>query len=534
MSTKLYDLGTVPISDDEPAGHDVTYEDDYNELTAEIKKLSSPTADSAIDWSKVKELASAILAGQSKNLQVACYLSVALGQIDGLKGCAAGVHILSQLLVNYWDSMYPPRKRKKGRINALAWWSEKMQALFESMEIEYWDSDSRRELIDDFNAMDDFLADHLPDGPILRPIIQQVSGLVLEKQDQEAQRDDGAGAEEPSQPSSPASTSRVQEKQTGSATAARAVSPAPVPPTPDSDEEIDADAFFASGTDFLAQAARKFFAGDPENPLGYQLNRLAAWGSLTALPPAASGKTMLPPPDEQLVTLLHSQFESGLWEALLNSAESYVRQHLFWLDLSYWVATALDNIQAPAASMAVAADTLLLVTRLRGLDQLAFSDGTPFASDETRDWLDTLRNPGGQDSVSRALETRSGETQGLDAALGILADQGIGPALSAFRETADVPSGGRESFLHELALCSLLLKGRQPDSALSFALRLLDGIDSLGLETWEPELALEGLLVVYRCFKQVDNQELKERIPELHQRITVIDPEKGIALTPAG
>ena len=61
----LLSLGKEPINPDHPGGSDVRYEPEFEELQAEIEKLSFPSADSSadggVDWEKVTVLASAIL-----------------------------------------------------------------------------------------------------------------------------------------------------------------------------------------------------------------------------------------------------------------------------------------------------------------------------------------------------------------------------------------------------------------------------------------------------------------------------------------
>lgn len=71
-------LGKEPIQPDQPAGQEARYTPEYEQLQAEIDKLSLPSASRGVDWRKVESLASVILAQKSKDLAVASYLTVAL------------------------------------------------------------------------------------------------------------------------------------------------------------------------------------------------------------------------------------------------------------------------------------------------------------------------------------------------------------------------------------------------------------------------------------------------------------------------
>ncbi len=550
MNTDIFDIGATPINAQEPAGHDVSYDDDFDALGHEIKKLSSPTAGSSTDWDKVRELCIRILREKSKHLQVACYLCVALCQTDGIGGCAAGIHIIREMMENFWDTLYPPKKRKKGRINALAWWAEKVQASLEGKEPETWDAARRAQLMDDLATIDTIIGDKLPDGPLLRSLMDSVSALIVEEQEDDAKPESDTtqgteGADRNKPPADPAAPHSEPQQadidqpssRAKTSTGTESHEPQPEPVSTFSDEtsqsvenpDADADKYFAGGLDFLGQAATKFLKQDIKRPIGYQINRLIAWSGIDALPPATDGKTMLPPPDEQLVTLLKGQYESGLWEVLLVTAESYVRQYLFWLDLSFYVATALDMIHARTASMAVANDTLLFITRMHSLENLCFSNGMPFACEDTRQWLMELANPAGNGTITvtpgsdRIQHTESEAMQMVDK-------QGIEEALSFFKKDMGAPDSGRERFMHDLAMCRLMLKARQVELALPFADRLVQTVDRMDMDSWEPDLALQALSAAYRIFRQNKGKATVEKTEKLRQRIILIAPEKAANL----
>ena len=71
-------------------------------LQAELAKATSLVATGGIDWQKVRRLAETVLDSKSKHLMTASYLSVALLRMEKLAGMAQGVHILLELLENFW------------------------------------------------------------------------------------------------------------------------------------------------------------------------------------------------------------------------------------------------------------------------------------------------------------------------------------------------------------------------------------------------------------------------------------------------
>ena len=101
----IYDfLGVTPVRPDATAGSDVRSEPDYETLNAEIEKMANPSAGVGTDWQHVAELSSGLLANKGKDLQVACYLGVALVQMQQVQGCSLALKILGDLFENYWDT----------------------------------------------------------------------------------------------------------------------------------------------------------------------------------------------------------------------------------------------------------------------------------------------------------------------------------------------------------------------------------------------------------------------------------------------
>jgi len=522
------DLGKERISSENPAGTDISYSDDYGTLVDEIKKLSSPTSDSAIDWSRVNTLCLKILGEESKNLLVACFLTVSLFRLDGLKGCAVGVHILRDLLENFWDTLFPAKKRMKGRLNALNWWNDQLMQLTASLPSETWGSVERQDFMQDLSFIDEYIGENLPDGPILRPLIDNLSHAILEKQTIEQV----VPAAQPEQhnPGSPAvDLSPAAEQGTKVASESR-LKPAksPAMSVVAADESVSPRDYFLGGIDFLSIAATKFFTENPKNPTAYRMNRLAAWTQIEVLPPETNGETMLPGPDEQLLSSLNGLYQAGQWSGLLSSAESNVRQYLFWLDLSYWVATSLEQLGAADAALAVTNDTLLYVNRVNGLENLCFQGGVPFAAAQTKKWLAEASKP----EITEVSATAGGDAGDLVLcqanALQMVVSDGLAKALSYFQNNCNHPRSQKDTFCYDLALCRIMMQGKKIDLALSFAERMLGRIETYKLEMWDPDLAISAMLAIHSCFAQLKEEKYVEQSRNLIRRITVLAPEKTI------
>jgi len=112
----------APIAGEAPAGSDLredfSAQSTYYRLrdaraearAAERQADADPTADSALppQWRQVRELAIKALSGQSKDLEVAAWLTEAMVRLDGPRGLAAGAHLIAKLAEALWDdNLYP-------------------------------------------------------------------------------------------------------------------------------------------------------------------------------------------------------------------------------------------------------------------------------------------------------------------------------------------------------------------------------------------------------------------------------------------
>ena len=124
----LSSLGKEPVTAERPCGSDVRYDPAFEELQAEVDRLSSPTASGSVNWEKIVRFASDILAHKSKDLVVASYLAVALIYTRQHEGFSIGVRLLADLMGKYWEELYPSKERLRGRLRSMEWWAEKSEA----------------------------------------------------------------------------------------------------------------------------------------------------------------------------------------------------------------------------------------------------------------------------------------------------------------------------------------------------------------------------------------------------------------------
>ncbi|HEY7388198.1 MAG TPA: type VI secretion system protein TssA [Bryobacteraceae bacterium] len=104
-----------PISPDRPAGADLRWTAEWDRIKEARRADDGLEAghwakkeSKAADWSTVRELSAAALKERSKDLQLALWLTEANMRLDGFRGLSAGLRIVRELMVRYWDNgLYP-------------------------------------------------------------------------------------------------------------------------------------------------------------------------------------------------------------------------------------------------------------------------------------------------------------------------------------------------------------------------------------------------------------------------------------------
>ena len=118
-----------PISGESPSGESLRYAGLYDEI-AEARRADDglsqgewQTEQKVADHRKVIDIATPALTSETKDLQVAVWLTEALMKQHGLPGLRDGLGFLNGLHDKFWDTMHPVVEDgdMEGRANAISW-----------------------------------------------------------------------------------------------------------------------------------------------------------------------------------------------------------------------------------------------------------------------------------------------------------------------------------------------------------------------------------------------------------------------------
>ncbi len=521
-------LGKSPIREDQPTGADIRNDPNFEELQAEVGKLSSLSAAGTVDWGKVVQLTSEILGRKSKDILVASYLAVALIYTRKIEGVSVGLKIYRDLLEQYWETLYPAKNRLRARLNAIDWWVERAEIAVSQLGQITLSQDQLGVIKEHLEKIDQFLRQNLEEPPSISAIWDQ-----LEKSFTPAPIPDASPSpipspsEKPSLPPSAAPERAIQKEKEPEASG-------PIGSTQDAQRVLNA------GLQKIREGTTYLWQENLSNPLAYRWSRIAAWSTVEALPPAVDGRTRIPAPPTQIGNILSDLKSKGDDESLLKSAEARFPQFIFWFDLNHWVAEALTRLgdRYQRAKEAVEQETGFLIYRFPGLEELSFADGTPFADAGTKKWLKeiVLRIGSGEDRPSLPPEpiSRGQEEDVIGKEVKeaqILIKKGkLIEAMEGLQKKFRDSLSQKEKFLWRLALAQLLVDNKETRVALSHLDQILKDIDFYRLEEYDPQLALKGLKVVWHGLHSQSDPASKEKAAETLGRISKLDLAEAIRM----
>ena len=517
---ELIELGKTPIEEGNPTGTDVRYEPEFESLQAEIDKLTSPSASGGLDWNKVVNISAEILEKKAKDILVASYLAVGLLHTKQMEGFSVGLQVFADLLENFWDNLFPPKKRLRGRLAAIEWWIERTEQAMEKFGTPAITPDLHEQMTANLQKIESSLNENLSEPPSISRIARYLEDIKPKEE---------ATPEKAPPPRPEPSPTRQEESP-------KAQPSLEVPQELTSLDDAKKQMGFALQK--LRQAVAFYWENNPSMPEPYRWRRAAVWWQVKDLPPSVEGKTKVPPPPGQIRNILEKLREELNWDGLLKACEARASEFIFWLDLHCWSAEAMSYLGEAyeKAKEALCAETAYFVHRLSGIEDLCFSDGTPFASDETRRWLKEIalgKGEGLPEAVEATPSRQGGEAEEemaeeIKKAQTLAKKKKIVDAVKLLQDHMNQSSTAKEKMLWRLALCQILMTGKKAFLAIPHLEEIVRDIDTYRVEQWDPEVALRALKMAFMGFDSQADEEFKSKAKEMLNRIAKINPAEAL------
>lgn len=519
-----------PISDAQPQGADLSYEADFEVVRTEIDKLTTLAGETP-NWREIVSSGEELVSTKSKDLRLLLWATAGRLRLDGIAGLARGLAGIKVVCEAHWEGMYPPAKRAKARGNLATWLGDQVTPVLTEYQPKVGDGPILEAIGTLYSDIDELFSTKLGDaysgmGP-LRSLLRDKT------------RDVPADAPPPPPPAPVAAPapSPAAASADAPAAAAPAVAAPAIPTVTGAADALPALRLLGKG---IADAARAVRSGEPTSAWAFRLARIGTWLAVKQAPPAEAGKTKIPPPQAADVKKLQGLVEAQQWPQLVAAGEELAGRFLFWLDAHRYVALGLER-QGPLfqeARDAVTAQVLDFVKHNPQIPALAFADGTPFADEGTKTWLEEeqakVGGGGGGGGGSQQLDEEEQELKArFEEARELVTGGKVGEGLGLAMQLARRGSDARARYRARLEIASMALKGGKADLARPLLEGLVTEAAAHGLEHWEPELAARTYEMLLKA--RVGAAGKGPSIPpdqEVFDRLCRLDPAAAFKAAP--
>lgn len=581
-----------PIPGPSPSGENLYYSalyDKIKEARREEEEISQGEWQRDIkkaDYSQVIKLTTGALASQSKDLQLAAWLTEALLQREGIAGLADGLNLLRGLLEGFWDTLYPELEDGDAEFRAtpLEWIGSRLDQAVKSVPLtrnglnwfQYKESrtvpyeadcaenevkrGAREAAIEDGKLTPEEFDEAFASTPADRHsrLLEELDGTLGSLEALGQLCDDRFGDVAPN--FSPLRGAVEEVKQTVRILLGKLGTPQPEV-EPAAVVEEAAETVEAPSEQAVAPRARRQVAAEPASqeeaynrvtalaqylrrespysPVAYLLLRALRWGELrnngTAL-----DSSLLEAPATELRQRIKQLAQEGQWEGLLETAETAMGSSCgrAWLDLQRYVVRACQELGSwyEPIAVAVQAELRSLLQDFPQLPDLTLIDDTPVANPDTQAWLKEILQPPPESPaplpvVEKTAPPEEQESPTVDAyELAVQAMRSNRPeeAIEILSlEIAQVRSG-RLRFQRKIQLAQVCMASGHEAIAYPILEELAGEIEQRNLEDWEaPDMLAHPLALLLKCMAKLDTSAEEKR--RIYGRICRLDPLQALS-----
>lgn len=460
VDTTLIEALLIPVAGDKPAGTELRYDPRYDQVKEarredpDLPRGPQEGPRKLADWPGVVKLSRELIEKESKDLQLAAWLTEGLLNRDGLCGLATGVRLVHGILDAYWDGCFPEWDEEDPELRAgpLEWIGSRFDVPVKQIRIapngpsflDYQVSrtiptesevEGNKEKREQRNvALSE--GKPAPEGvdkaiaetgkAFYKTLVSDLDAAISAVAELEKVADARFGRDAPSMMKlrgaldefrrlavsiltqkliddpDPIEEVAAEDGATGVVEESGVLTPEPVSP--------------ADAANRVSVAARFLRKLDASNPGPYLMLRGLRWGELRA---AAAQGELNPKLLEAAPTATRARLKGllldGKWSELLEQCEAVMAtpQGRGWLDLQRYALTACAQLGYDAVGAALRDQLRVLLTAIPQLPEMTLMDDSPTANPETQAWLAEEQLTGGiaapPPAASAGDEARSAE-----------------------------------------------------------------------------------------------------------------------------
>ncbi|AHG93000.1 type VI secretion-associated protein, ImpA family (plasmid) [Gemmatirosa kalamazoonensis] len=440
----------APIPGDSPTGKDLRYSDErYDKIEKARKEDPFLPSDGGLaterkiaDWPQVISLSSQLLAKETKDLQLAAWLTEALLKREGFGGLSTGLSLLKGLLEQYWDGLYPAldpdepddlgvRAGPLAVVGGPDFGILVRQTPIAPDDVSFLDEQAsqdipleretekdkekrakRAEALDQGKKPPEVVRKAI-DGAtkaFYKPLVADINAALAALDGLDKAADARFGRDAPGFNALRKALEDVQRLTTPILAEKLAADPDPIEEIPEvapgdvgayappagwaGDGSLPPEPIsVVDATTRIAVSARYLRKQMPTSPAPFLMLRGLRWGELRAAPEGGGqlDPKLLEAPATAARAKLKGLLLDGNWPELLEQGEALMAspQGRGWLDLQRYTLTACARLGSSydAVAAAVRSELRALLAALPRLPEMTLMDDTPTANPETREWL---------------------------------------------------------------------------------------------------------------------------------------------------
>ncbi|MBT3725823.1 MAG: type VI secretion system protein TssA [Gammaproteobacteria bacterium] len=457
----------------------------------------------------------------------------------------------------HWDCMFPPAKRMRARQTAYVWLAEKAGLILAEKVPAANESAVVIEAAELLKKLDNTLVDKMGDqAPLLTDLSRPLKNYQQSaKAEQERSAQPEVQTPPPQQPEAgnqPVATPSPEAAPVPPQEPTNNIQPVeqkPVARKPAAAPAIPSGAIESEGDSKKSlrqlQAASRDIAAFWVNqklsdPRSYRLTRVAAWMVVENAPPANEGVTQILPPAAERLKFFETTLQKAEYSTLVVELEKTLARSPFWLDGHFLVVKALRALGAEydKAVKTVIRETANFLNRLPEVMELSFSDQTPFASDQTRMWLDAevLTSSAAGDSAGASTGDAANSWDVALVEAGKKAASGeTEQAVSIMQQGLQQAGQQRDQMYWRCALAQLLMQLGDAVPAANILEQICMQLDEEQLSIWEPKLLAHTYNLLFQSYqkqskKNKDDKGLKENIDKAYEKLCWFDPVTALSV----
>ena len=541
----IKNLGKTPISQENPIGSDVRRDSEFKSL----KKIANKYP---IKWDKIVEAGISILSNKSKDLVAASFLCVGLANRKEIEGVTDAFNLFNDLLQTYsWDELYPKDiMAKKGAIDYLNENISKVLVSYKKGNKKI-KQENQEQILDTLDSIKQIVDKYdMPSVGDIRRALKDISVIKKKKPPPEnTQKQKNTTPPRSSSKSVPDrnkkhSTKESSEKKnfdsgqndSNSETDTSDIDLSNISSDIENiEKDTDVNRILDTSFQNIANVGEYLLEKVPMNPKAYQYKRIDAWARVELIPPDVNNKTGIggPPTEEQNIT--KRLLEEKNWSALLMLSEQKISQYNFWLDLNYYSAMALEGLgnKYKKAHEIVCRETSYFVYCFPGIEDKQFSDETPFAGKETKQWLKKIRLGGSQTSftsVKSEDKTDIEFSSVIKNAYELMKNENLIEAVNLIQKQIQNCISKKDKMLWRLEMSKLLTEANETELAISYYDQIIDDIQKYKLEEWDIEISKKVYASAFPLYLNSADEEQRNRASIILNKISIIDPELTLRL----